>query len=131
MNRSDGGYPWLLLLVSVAVCLSCSDIAGNDRSDGDEPDVLWLETHAVPINSADPDVGEPNLSVLGANLDLSRVDYSEAGAGWLIGPRNIRIIGADYCAANDAEYYYSTSLPVHYDGIVHFEDTNPTTRITF
>jgi hypothetical protein len=41
------------------------------------------------------------------------------------------LIGASYCAADDAEYYYSTSLPVHYDGIVHFEVTSPTTSITF
>lgn len=64
-------------------------------------------------------------------LDLSRVDYSLEETSWLLGPMNIRIIGASYCTADDAEYYYSTSLPVHYDGIVHFEVTNPTTSITF
>lgn len=64
-------------------------------------------------------------------LDLTRVDYSVEEASWLMGPMNVRMIAADYCAENDAEYYYSTSLPVHYDGIVHFECTDPITRITF
>lgn len=64
-------------------------------------------------------------------LDLNEVDYSMEEAGWLLGPMNIRFIGADYCEQNDAAYYYSTSLPVHYDGIVHFESTTPTTSITF
>lgn len=64
-------------------------------------------------------------------LDLSRVDYSLEETSWLLGPMNIRIIGASYCTADDAEHYYSTSLPVHYDGIVHFEVTNPTTSISF
>jgi erythromycin esterase len=64
-------------------------------------------------------------------LDLSRIDYSDAAASWLMGPWNVRMIGADYCQQNDAEYYYATSLPADYDGIVHFEDTSPVTRISF
>jgi erythromycin esterase len=64
-------------------------------------------------------------------LDLSQVDYSLEETSWLMGPLNIRFIGASYCTADDAEYYYSTSLPEHYDGIVHFEVTSPTTSITF
>ncbi|MGD2151787.1 MAG: erythromycin esterase family protein [Gemmatimonadales bacterium] len=64
-------------------------------------------------------------------LDLSQVNYSLEETSWLVGPLNIRLIGASYCAADDAEYYYSTSLPVHYDGIVHFEVTSPTTSIAF
>ncbi len=64
-------------------------------------------------------------------LDLSKVDYSVTAAHWLLGPMNIRFIGASYCADFDEEFYYSTSLPNHYDAIVYFEDTSPTTRITF
>jgi erythromycin esterase len=64
-------------------------------------------------------------------LDLSQVDYSLEETSWLMGPLNIRSIGASYCTADDAEYYYSTSLPVHYDGVVHFEVTSPTTSIAF
>jgi erythromycin esterase len=64
-------------------------------------------------------------------LDLRRVDYSRPETRWLAGPLNVRLIGASYCADYDAEYYYPTSLPVHYDGIIHFADTNPTTPITF
>jgi erythromycin esterase len=64
-------------------------------------------------------------------LDLSQVNYADPEANWLLGPLKVRFIGADYCAMSDAAYYYSTSLPVHYDGIFHFEDTNPVTRISF
>jgi len=64
-------------------------------------------------------------------LDLSGVDYATVETNWLMGPMNIRFIGASYCADFDAEFYFSTSLPVQYDGMVFFEDTHPVTRITF
>jgi erythromycin esterase len=64
-------------------------------------------------------------------LDLSRVDFSLEETSWLEGPMRIRRIGASYCADDDADFYLTTSLPVHYDGIIHFEDTNPATSITF
>jgi erythromycin esterase len=64
-------------------------------------------------------------------LDLSGVDYSLEETSWLQGPMRIRSIGASYCADDDAEFYNTRSLPVHYDGIIHFEDTSPATPITF
>ena len=64
-------------------------------------------------------------------LDLSRVDYARPETAWLMGPRPIRFIGASYCAAQDWAFYLPVSLPEWYNGIVHFETTTPTTRITF
>ncbi|UCF40491.1 MAG: erythromycin esterase family protein [Gemmatimonadota bacterium] len=64
-------------------------------------------------------------------LDVSGIDESVDEASWLMGPMNSRVIGASYCQRNDAEFYYSIPLPVYYDGLVHFESTNPVTRITF
>lgn len=64
-------------------------------------------------------------------LDLKGVDYAQPETEWLTGPLPIRFIGASYCAALDREFYLSVSMPEWYDGIVHFETTTPTTRITF
>ncbi|UCG85010.1 MAG: erythromycin esterase family protein [Gemmatimonadota bacterium] len=64
-------------------------------------------------------------------LDLSKVDYTLPETAWLMGPLKARDIGASYCAAEDSYYYSELSLPDKYDGIVHFETTNPTTPITF
>ncbi|MBE0592378.1 MAG: erythromycin esterase family protein [Gemmatimonadales bacterium] len=64
-------------------------------------------------------------------LDLNAVDYSRSESAWLTGPLLIRFIGAEYCAAQDGAFYLPVSLPEWYDGIVHFETTTPTTRITF
>ena len=52
-------------------------------------------------------------------------------AAWLQGPRDVRFIGADYCAARDSEYYFSASLPTLYDGIIFFDQTSAVTRVTF
>jgi erythromycin esterase len=64
-------------------------------------------------------------------LDLRTVDYTLPETAWLMGPLKARFIGASYCAAEDSWYYELESLPADYDAIVHFETTNPTTRITF
>lgn len=64
-------------------------------------------------------------------LDLRGVHDAGDDAVWLTGPMEARYIGASYCASMDAEFYLSVSLPSVFDGILFFERTSPTTRISF
>ena len=63
-------------------------------------------------------------------LDLRGADYALPGAGRIMGPWDLRYIGASYCAQYDTEFTRPASLPEEFDGIVYFETTTPTTRIT-
>jgi erythromycin esterase len=64
-------------------------------------------------------------------LPLRPLDYNIPEASWLLGPKRIRMIGAMYCSGNDRNYYDTLSLPENYDAILFFQQTNPTTRISF
>lgn len=70
MNRVNGITHWRVLLVGVAVCLACRNNIVNDSADGREP---WLQTHVVPIDNADPDMTEANLSVLRETIGDARL----------------------------------------------------------
>jgi len=65
-------------------------------------------------------------------LDLRGVSDADPDTrGWLMGPKRARYIGASYCPSMDSEFYLSVSLPHVFDGILFFERTSPTTRISF
>jgi len=65
-------------------------------------------------------------------LDLRQVNYSLQETEWLMGPLNMRFIGATYCKTYDREYYSRpVYLPNEYDGIIFFEDTHPAQSISF
>jgi len=70
MTRHDARFLWLASLAWLAVCLSCGE---NAEGPPDESETLWLERHAIPVNSADPYVDDPNLSTLAEIIGDARI----------------------------------------------------------
>ncbi len=64
-------------------------------------------------------------------LDLRDPSSPPAVGSWILGPRQLRHVGATYDDIYRRLYFYSTQLPKEFDVVVYFQDTSPSVLLPF